>query len=166
MANKWPLIFKDTHTHTHTHTHKVNLVYLGFLSVQMQDSSFIFEYIIKEMFMAPNKVKDEFLKCVQVFVNFIKQSSDPRAKCPWGIVNTVQSSQRCTMHISVMDASGVWSVKIPLFNPALDKFTNQTSLFWINTYWYVVPNITERLETCFLLYWAENKIKMAFTAKV
>ena len=76
MANKWPLIFKDTHTQ------KVNPVYLGFLPVQMQDSWFIFEYIIKEMFMVPNKVKDGFLKRVQVFVNFIKQSSDPRAKCP------------------------------------------------------------------------------------
>ena len=76
MANKWPLIFKDTHTQ------RVNPVYLGFLPVQMQDRWFIFEYIIKEMFTVPNKVKDGFLKRVQVFVNFIKQSSDPRAKCP------------------------------------------------------------------------------------
>ena len=72
----------------------------------------------------------------------------------------MQSSPWCTMHISVLDASGGWSVERPSFNPALDKFTNQTSLFWTNTYCYVLSNITERLEACFLLYWAENKIKM------
>lgn len=43
QANKWPLIFKDTHTQ------RVNPMYLGFLPVQMQDSWFIFGYIINEM---------------------------------------------------------------------------------------------------------------------
>ena len=56
MANKWPLIFKDTHTQ------RVNPMYLGFLPVQMQDSWFIFEYIINEMVTISDKVKGGFLK--------------------------------------------------------------------------------------------------------
>lgn len=46
----------------------------------MHNSWFIFEYVIKEIFTSLSKVKDGFLKCVQVFANFMKQSSDPRVE--------------------------------------------------------------------------------------
>lgn len=45
-------------------------MYLGFLPVQMQDSWFIFEYIINEMVTISDKVKGGFLKRVQVFCQF------------------------------------------------------------------------------------------------
>lgn len=73
VANKWPPNLQENFTHTQGES-----MYLGFLPVQMQDSWFIFGY---HKWNGPRfQIRWRWIfKRVQVFVNFRKQSSDPRS---------------------------------------------------------------------------------------